>query len=123
MMNGNIAQFLQTLVAITLDDLATDKKCQSTSQTLVNCLNDIAHLDEKASRECLLCPIAGTKNSIATTCKAFEAEGFCDDCEVCKQIDCPTACWNEFDDWLECKLGEIGCPDICQDDLEGTMIA
>lgn len=120
-MNVNIAQFLQTLVAITLDDPANDKNCRVASTTLVNCLKD-AHWDELAARSCILCPIARTQHSKATTCEEFEAEGFCDATKVCEEMDCPKACYHEFDNWLNCKLGEIGCPNICQDDFESTVM-
>jgi len=113
----NIAQFLQALVTVTLEDLTGDK-CHPLSKVLVNCLRGTAGLDRRAQRECILCPIADTKNSRATTCKGFEGEGFCDNVQECKQKDCPTACWNEFDPWLKCKLDVIGCNDICKPDFD-----
>lgn len=108
----NISQFLQSLIAISLDDPSKDK-CYSYSAPLLECLQDFG-LDEAGAQNCLLCPISRLRNSRATTCTKFEDEGFCEDCEHCEVIDCPSVCWGEFEEWLGCKLGEIGCGDICQ---------
>ena len=119
----NISQFLQALITITLEDLSGDK-CFSYSKDLVECLRDTAGLDRAAQRECITCPLADSKDSKATTCRGFEGEGFCDNVEQCKQKDCPTACWNEFDPWLKCKLEVIGCGEICKAEDDGfVMIA
>jgi hypothetical protein len=108
----NISQFLQSLIAISLDDPSKDK-CYSYSAPLLECLQDFG-LDEAGAQNCLLCPISRLRNSRATTCTKFEDEGFCEDCELCEVIDCPSVCWGEFEEWLGCKLGEIGCGNICQ---------
>ena len=110
----NISQQLQYLVAITLDDPTKDVGCHTHSTALVNCLQNIAGLGSKEARECILCPVANTKQSQAVTCHQFELEGFCEDCNECEQKDCPTACFKEFDNWLQCKLSSIGCGGICK---------
>mmetsp|Transcript_16348 Transcript_16348/g.35565 ORF Transcript_16348/g.35565 Transcript_16348/m.35565 type:complete len:124 (+) Transcript_16348:223-594(+) len=113
----NPSQFLATLVAVTLDDSSVEtSSCKALDKALVSCLKDDARLDRRAARECVLCPVARTRESTATTCVGFEREGFCADCETCKEEDCPTACWPEFDEWLRCTLEAIGCPDICKED-------
>lgn len=106
-----ISQLLQTLVVATLDDAGD--KCYPDSTALVDCLT-AQGLSKAESESCILCPISNAKNSRATTCAEFEAEGFCDDVAECEHSDCPGACWAEFDRWLTCKCGQIGCPDICQ---------
>lgn len=119
--NMTPAQLLEALVFSTLefDDalVALNANCSPRDSTLIKCLQDTAKLDRTAARQCILCPIAGTKNSKATTCKGFKREGFCADCLECEQRDCPTACWPEFDEWLECKLETIGCPHMCDAEL------
>mmetsp|Transcript_18519 Transcript_18519/g.40090 ORF Transcript_18519/g.40090 Transcript_18519/m.40090 type:complete len:123 (+) Transcript_18519:117-485(+) len=121
----NISQFLHTLVAITLDDLSIDDQCSSHSKDLVHCLQDISGLDQAAARQCITCPISNTRGSTATTCEQFEAEGFCDNVRECQHEYCPTACWKEFEDWLQCKMEGIGCPTICQEEFDfgGALIA
>mmetsp|Transcript_26904 Transcript_26904/g.57931 ORF Transcript_26904/g.57931 Transcript_26904/m.57931 type:complete len:152 (-) Transcript_26904:139-594(-) len=113
-----IAQFLEALIAQTLSNSITSNtsQCSQEDQTLVNCLANIAKVDKTAARQCILCPIAKTENSKATTCGGFVKEGFCEDCKLCEETDCPTACWPEFDEWMKCKEVMIGCPGMCQGD-------
>lgn len=121
----NLSQLLQPLIAATLEDIKVNEDiarrnnpCLSLDKALVLCLKDTASLDRRARNECIMCPIAGTQNSRATTCKGFEAEGLCENTEECKQKDCPTVCWNEFDTWFKCKLERIECAGMCGDELE-----
>ncbi|KAL7552829.1 hypothetical protein ACHAWF_016081 [Thalassiosira exigua] len=108
-----ISLLLQAMVATTLDDSSNDA-CHFDSQALVGCLR-VAGLNRTEARECILCPIARAENSRATTCKQFEREGFCEDCKRCEHKDCPTSCWSPFDDWLKCKVGQIGCGEMCDE--------
>mmetsp|Transcript_41882 Transcript_41882/g.71650 ORF Transcript_41882/g.71650 Transcript_41882/m.71650 type:complete len:141 (+) Transcript_41882:64-486(+) len=136
-MNLNIAQVLQTSIALTkldantsihtmdqpeLLELERGGACGTLSKPLITCLKDTAHYTQKMTRECILCSIASTKNSQATTCAEFDAEGYCDNCRECEEVECPTACWPEFETWWHCHLGEIGCEGLCGEEEDNALL-
>mmetsp|Transcript_15035 Transcript_15035/g.30733 ORF Transcript_15035/g.30733 Transcript_15035/m.30733 type:complete len:118 (-) Transcript_15035:282-635(-) len=109
-----IAKYLGTLIAATLDGASENSSCRWETDQLIGCMI-MAGLPESQSKECILCLLDGTENSRATTCEDFEAEGICENSEQCAEDICTDACMDEFRTWQECKLGEVGCGDICQD--------
>ena len=111
----NISNFLSAMVALSLDG-KTSETCPAETRGLVDCLKN-AGSSESQQKGCILCLLAGTENSKATTCEAFEEEGFCENVRECAAESCPGDCWGEFEIWGRCQLEGVGCPDICQVEL------
>lgn len=111
----NIADFLSSMVAITLDGSSSDE-CAMGSKQLVQCMVT-AGVPAIQSKECILCIIPSGANADIEECDELEERGFCQSALDCARDMCTEDCVDKFETWGRCQLAGVGCPDICQKEV------
>lgn len=78
----NLAQLLNVAVIQSYNSIETSSVCGPQSKTLISCLKTNTNFTQFQSENCRLCTVSASedsngKQSAATMCDEFEADGYC----------------------------------------------